>query len=88
MSIDKNKVKAYLVKLFTKVINEDTVTNKRAQAFATIANYESSTTGQKVSEVLDADDIGEICNSIRDFHVNTRIKAVASRMATEDTGGF
>lgn len=88
MPIDKNKVKVYLTKLFVKVINEDTVTNKRAQAFATIANYESTTTGQKVSDVLDAEDIGEICNSIRDFHVNTRIKAVASRMSTEDTGGF
>lgn len=87
MSIDTTKVKAYLTEVFKQVLSEDEVTNHRARAFATIANYTSRTSGKRVSEVLSTDEIGEICSNIRDSYVNARIDR-ASAKVTADRGGF
>lgn len=87
MSIDTTKVKSYLTEVFKQVLSEDEVTNHRARAFATIANYTSKASGLKVSEVLSNDEIGEICNNIRDSYINARIERVAAKVVTE-RGGF
>ena len=86
-TIDTVKVQSYLAKLFSQVISEDEINNNRRRAFATIANYTSPSTGQTVGSVLTDEQIGDVLNSVRDYHINKRIQAVAKRIQDE-TGGF
>ena len=86
-TIDTVKVQSYLEKLFSQVLSEDEVNNNRRRAFATIANYTSPSTGQTVGSILSDEEVGNVLNSIRNYHTNKRIQAVAKRIQDE-TGGF
>lgn len=86
-TIDTIKAQSYLVKLFSQVLSEDEVNNNRRRAFATIAKYTSPATGRTVGSVLSDEEIGDVLNSVRDYHINKRIQAVAKRIQDE-TGGF
>ena len=79
-TIDTVKVQSYLAKLFSQVISEDEINNYRRRAFATIANYTSPVTGETVGSVLTNEQIGNVLNSVRDYHINKRIQAVASQL--------
>ena len=86
-TIDTVKVQSYLVKLFSQVLSENEINNNRRRAFATIANYTSPSTGQTVGSILSDEEIGNVLNSVRDYHINKRIQAVA-KIIQDETGGF
>ena len=45
MSVDKEKTRGYLVKLFSKVLTEEEIANKRNRSYAILANYTSPKSG-------------------------------------------
>ena len=83
MSVDKEKARGYLVKLFSKVLTEEEIANKRNRSYAILANYTSHKSGIKVNSLFDEQEIGDILNDILVAHTNARINALAKKIDSE-----
>lgn len=86
MSIDKEKVKAYLVKAFSLVLTEQDILTNRGRAFSMVINYKSPTSNVAVSEVLSNEEVGDVVQTILVNHTNARIEATFKKNKLE--GGF
>lgn len=74
---------AYLVKLFDGEFSSDYIQDKRNVVFARVAGYVSPKTGKQVGEILTADDIGSIINTLDNLQFNRRLEAKARRLGEE-----
>ena len=83
MSVDKEKARGYLVKLFSKALTEDEIANKRSRSYAILANYTSPKSGIKVNSLFDEQEIGDILSDILVAHTNARINALAKKIDSE-----
>lgn len=86
MSVDKEKVKAFLVKAFSTVITEQDILTNRGRAFSMIINYKSPTSGIVVGDVLSNEEVGDVVQTILVNHTNARIEATFKKNKLE--GGF
>lgn len=69
----------YVVNCLDGAFSEEMILNARNACFRKVCNFRSPSSGKKVSEVLNQEQIGEILNELEDIQFNRRISAKVAR---------
>ena len=64
------RVQSFLVSTYSRVFTLNDIMNNRRRVFGELINYVSPKTGVRVSDMLDADQVGEVIDRIKAIHLS------------------